>query len=89
MSQENVEIVAKLYEMLLRSPEGMADQCRGVHRSRRRGPPDPSVLGTSATYYGYEGLLRSVADVLVVFNDARFVPEKLTATGDRVVVTVT
>ena len=92
MSEENVETVARLYEAFLGGPEGIAsrpalflkslDPDLEVHQ-------DPTVLGTAATYHGYEGLLRSIGDVMVAFDDLRMVPEKLTATGDRVVATVT
>ena len=47
-----------------------------------------TVLGLAATYRGYEGLAQTFDDVMVAFDDVRFVPEKLTPIGDRVVAIV-
>ena len=87
MSQENVETVARLYEAFFRRAEGAADpeDFEAAIDPEIEIRQDPRVLGAKATYHGYEGLWRSIRDLLVAFDDLRFVPEKLTATGDRVV----
>ena len=90
MSQENVEIVAGLYERFLGSPNTLSDP--GLLDFF-----DPAVvlnqtdslLGTEGTFHGHEGLIRSVGELSASFRDLRWEPLSLTPIGNKVVAVTT
>jgi hypothetical protein len=75
MSQENVEIIARLYENFLARPERLLsaeileffDPAVEIRQSA-------SILGTEGTFHGYEGLLQSARELIESFQDVQFVP---------------
>ena len=85
MSQENVEIIARLYDEFLARPERIAspeqlaffDPAVEIHQS-------DSLLGTKGTFHGYDGLGRAGREVFEVFSEAQFVPARLVDAGDQV-----
>jgi ketosteroid isomerase-like protein len=89
MSQENVEIIARLYDEFLARPERLAspellrffDPAVEVRQSE-------SLLGTQGTFHGYEGLRRAGREVFATFRWAHWVPKRLVEAEDRVVATV-
>ena len=96
MSEENVEIVRRVYESLdqlgvgetaLVEPEGRARFEELCH-------PDfeltsfPGLGDASGTFRGYEGLRAFVRALDEVFEDIKFIPGRHVADGDFVVVAV-
>ncbi len=89
MSQENLEIVARLYDEFLAKPERLAsreihaffDPKVEIHQSE-------SFLGTQGTFHGYEGLGRAGREVFDNFGESHYVPRRLADAGERVVATV-
>ena len=89
MSQENVEIVRRLYAEFLARPERMMDPAISQFF-------DPavelrqsaSIFGTEGTFHGYDGLIRAAREVFETFRDLHFVPIRLIDAGDHVVATV-
>ncbi len=84
MSQENVEIVARIYGEFALQEAGLAWIDPNVVVRQ-----DPAIVGTERAYHGHEGFVQSIRDIGAAFEDMRFTPEKLTAMGDRVLATVT
>ena len=89
MSQENVEIIARLYDEFLARPERMNDPAifrffdPAVEMQQSE-----SILGTTGAFHGYDGLGRATWEVFEVFSEAHFVPKRLVDAGDQVVATV-
>jgi ketosteroid isomerase-like protein len=89
MSQENVEIVARLYDEFLAKPERVAsreqlalfDPAVEIHQSE-------SLLGSKGTFHGYDGIGQAAREVFDVFTEAQWVPERLVDAGSQVVATV-
>jgi ketosteroid isomerase-like protein len=89
MSQENVEIVRRLYDEFLARPERVMDPAIVQFF-------DPAVeirqsasfFGTEGTFHGYDGLVRSAREVFETFRDLHFLPIRLIDGGDHVVATV-
>jgi ketosteroid isomerase-like protein len=89
MSQENVEIIARLYDDFLAMPEQLGspelfalfDPAVEVHQSA-------SVLGTHGTFHGYDGSSRARREVFDTFRAAHWVPKRLVEAGDQVLATV-
>ena len=89
MSQENVEVVAHLYDEFLAKPERLTsrealaffDPAVEIHQS-------VALPGTQGTFHGYDGLEQSVREVVEAFSEAHWVPERLVDAGDQVVATV-
>ena len=89
MSQENVEIIARLYENFLAKPERlMSPEILEFFDPAVEIRQSASILGTEGTFHGYEGLLQSAREVIESFHDVQFVPQGITDAGDQVVATV-
>jgi len=84
MTQGNAEVVARIYGEFALREEGLVLIDPDVVIQQ-----DPGVVGTEGTYHGHAGFVQSILDIGAVFEDMRFVPEKLTEIGDRVLATVT
>ena len=88
MSQNNVEVVARLYDEFLSKPERVAspeqlplfDPAVEIHQS-------DSLLGSKGTFRGHDGLGRAAREVFEVFSEAHWIPIRLVDAGDRVAVT--
>jgi ketosteroid isomerase-like protein len=94
MSQENVELVRRIYEALDLSVPGSVSRYRGPPESIK-GLIDPEIEwqgprefpDLAETVYGYEGMARYGAKIAEVLDDYRMVPERfIDARDDRVVV---
>ena len=89
MSQENVQIIARLYDEFLAKPERIAspeqlalfDPAVVIHQSE-------SLLGSKGTFHGYDGIGQAAREVFEVFSEAQFVPTCLVDAGDQVMATV-
>ena len=89
MSQENMETIARLYDEFLADPERIAspeqfaffDPAVELHQSE-------SILGTTGTFHGYDGVGRAGREIFEAFSESHFVPERLIDSGDQVVATV-
>ncbi len=89
MSQENVDIIARLYDEFLAKPERLAsreqlvffDPAVEIHQSE-------SILGTKGTFHGYDGLGRAARETFEAFSESHYVPRRLVDAGDQVVATV-
>jgi ketosteroid isomerase-like protein len=89
MSQENVEIVARLYDEFLAKPERLAsreiyaffDPGVEIHQSE-------SFFGTQGTFHGYEGLGRAGREVFDTWSASHYIPKRLADAGEQVVATV-
>jgi ketosteroid isomerase-like protein len=82
MSQENVEIVRKMYEGFARSgPDGMFEfmDPEVDHRAIEGAPDDIGVFG------GYDAMRRYYGQWVEMFDDLRAEVEELIEVGDRVV----
>jgi ketosteroid isomerase-like protein len=86
MSQENVEVVASVYEAFARrdnllpfevyAPDIEFDVSRGL------------VEGVGSVYRGHDGVRKFINDLLAAFSVIDFTVEEITEVGDRVVATV-
>ena len=89
MSQEEVEIVRRLYDEFLAEPERVMDpailQFFDPAVEIRQ---SASFFGTEGTFHGYDGLVRSAREVFETFRDLHFVPIRLIDADDHVVATV-
>jgi ketosteroid isomerase-like protein len=88
MSQENVEVVRGGYELLLRN---LADSEPGEAELSRLCDPEIHLDQTRrvlnpASYDGYEGLLRAIAEVRDAWELFEVQPDRFIDAGDRVVV---
>lgn len=89
LSQENVEIVRRLYDEFFSNPERMFDPAAIKYF-------DPEIeirqsaflVGTEGTFHGYEGVARAAREMMDVFRRLYFVPIRLIDSGDHVVATV-
>ena len=89
MSQENLEIIARLYDEFLAKPERLTSRdllaffhpAVEIHQS-------VAILGTQGSFHGYDGLRRSGREVFETFSEAHYVPKRLVDAGDQVVATV-
>jgi ketosteroid isomerase-like protein len=93
MSQENVEIVRRIYAALDLSVPGSVSKYRGPPESIKalidpeiewQGPREFPDL--AETVYGYEGMARYGAKIADALDDYRMVPERFIDAGDRQVV---
>jgi ketosteroid isomerase-like protein len=83
MSQENVEIIRRMYQRWLQEDPSLFeafDEGIEVH-------PDPAAdwVGVNDTYRGHDGLRRYMAQVYEAFEDYRPEVEELLDAGDKVV----
>src|SRR3954466_16114768 len=94
MSQENVEIVRRIYAGLDLSVPGSVSSYGGPSESVK-GLIDPEIEwqgprefpDLAETVYGYEGIARYAAKIAEAFDDYRMVPERFIDAGDdRVIV---
>jgi ketosteroid isomerase-like protein len=88
MSQENVEIVRRGYDLFAAGDlEGLAALIAPDAET-----PDASALGLTGTATGIrrgpEGFLRAIGEVTEAFDDYRVEAEELTDAGDAVVASV-
>src|SRR6476659_6498735 len=92
MSQENVEIVRQLYELVLAS--GRVEDPAMAEIVPRFFDPEVEVrqmsrmLDTAGEFHGYKGLADSVREVIGPFAALRWVPEEIRAAGDQVAAAV-
>ena len=85
MSQENVEIVKRMYDGLNRAgPEGMFEFMDPDvdHRAIEGAPDDVGVFS------GYDAMRRYYGEWLEMFDDLRVEPEEVTDAGDQVVAAI-
>jgi ketosteroid isomerase-like protein len=83
MSQENVEIVRRMYEARLRNDPAMFDALDPEIELH----PDPEAywVGVNRTYRGYDGLSEYMRAVYEAFEDYRPEVERFLDAGDKVV----
>jgi uncharacterized protein len=86
MSQENVEIVRRIYEAFdARDTEASfnfyADE---IEWDLSRG----AALGPAAVFHGHDGVRESFRDLLTAFSAIDFEIEEMTACGDRVLANI-
>jgi ketosteroid isomerase-like protein len=88
MSQENVEIVRRGYELFAAGDlEAVAELF--ADDAQLPGAGGLGIAGTAAsTYYGPEGFLRGIEEALESFEDYHVEPEEFIHAGDSVVVPV-
>jgi hypothetical protein len=86
MSQENVEILACLYENFLARPERiMSPEIVEFFDPAVELRQSASILGTEGTFHGHDGLLQSAREIIESFQDVRFVPRGIADARDQVV----
>jgi ketosteroid isomerase-like protein len=89
MSQENAEIIARLYEDFLARPERLLSaEILEFFDPEVEIRQSASILGTEGAFHGYEGLLQSAREVIESFHDVQFVLRDMADAGDQVVATV-
>jgi len=89
MSQENVEMITRLYDEFLARPERVFDPAiLEFFDPAVEFRQSASFFGTEGTFHGYDGLVRSAREVFETFRDLHFVPIRLIDVGDHVVATV-
>ena len=89
MSRENVELVRRLYDDFLSSPQRVFDRellafFDPAIEIRQSG----FLVGTGGTYRGYDGAVRAARDLADGFRGLHFLPVGLADGGDHVVATV-
>jgi ketosteroid isomerase-like protein len=83
MSQENVEIIRRMYETWL--AEGGAATLPTFDENIVLNPdPEASWVGIGEVYHGHEGMARYMSAVYEAFEDYRPEVERLIDLGDRV-----
>src|SRR4051794_23934114 len=83
MSQENVEIIQRMYEAWLR--EGDAAVLETLDEDIELHPdPEAGWVGIGEVYRGHRGMARYMAAVYEAFEDYRPEVERLIDLGDRV-----
>jgi ketosteroid isomerase-like protein len=85
MSQENVELVRRGYEAFAR---GDLEAALAMFHPDIQIEDHERSLETPTSYRGRDGFLSLFATVNEGFSDVRYIPEELTAVGDRVLVEV-
>ena len=89
MSQENVELVRRMYDAWLRRGRAVFDDpaATGRYHPAFELHPDPDAdwVGVNETYRGPEGLTKYMATVYDAFDDYRPEVEDLLDAGDKVV----
>ena len=86
MSQENVETVRRIYELVLapgRFP-GTAEVMPRLFDPEVELRQISSMLGTARDFHGYRGLADAAREILQVTTDIGYVAEEVRAVGDRV-----
>jgi len=83
MSQENVEIVRRIYELQL---QGNASLFDAIDDEIELHPdPDADWVGVNDTYRGHDGLRRYMTQVYEAFEDYRPEVQEFLDTGDKVI----
>ncbi len=86
MSEENVEIVARLYdEVLSRGRKGLTPESLEFFDPEIELRQSKSVVGTKGTFHGYDGLRQATRETFEAFSDCRFARKRLMDIGDQVV----
>jgi ketosteroid isomerase-like protein len=85
MSQENVDLVRRGYEAFAR---GDIDAALAMFHPEVQIEDHERSLEIPTTYRGPDGFLTLFATVNEGFTDVRYMPEEVTAVGDRVLVEV-
>lgn len=83
MSEENVEVIRKMYELWLKDDSSLFDAFdRDIELH-----PDPAAdwVGINEVYRGHDGLRRYMAQVYEAFEDYRPEVEDVLDAGDKVV----
>src|SRR5687767_5277083 len=88
MSQENVEIVRRIYEFVLAS-DRFADPATAEVMPQLFDPEVElrqmsSVLDTGGDFHGYQGLADAAREILQASTDIGYVAEEVRAAGDQV-----
>jgi ketosteroid isomerase-like protein len=86
MSQENVEVVASVYEAFARRDNAapFAAYAADIEWDMSRGLAE----GLGGVYHGHDGVRQFFGDLLAAFSVIDFTVEDLTEAGDRVIATV-
>jgi ketosteroid isomerase-like protein len=88
MSEENIEVVRRVYELVL-APGRLADPST-AEIARDLFDPDvevrqmSSVLDTAGDFHGYQGLADVAREVVQASSDIGYAIEKVRAAGDKV-----
>lgn len=90
MSQENLEIIRRLYDDFLSDPRRLAspdllvffDPNVEIRQST-------SLAGTQGHFHGHEGLVRLAREQFEALSGLHFVPQRLAENGDQVVAAAT
>jgi ketosteroid isomerase-like protein len=95
MSQENVEIVRRLFDFIELlggriEPDELASQLSDAALGEIFDPdlelvPTPQGMLAGASYQGYEGIRRFAADFFAAWEEFRIEPQEFREVGDRVV----
>jgi ketosteroid isomerase-like protein len=88
MSKENVEIVRRVYELVLASGR-LGDPAAAEVLPQLFDPEVElrqmsSMLDTAGDFHGYQGLADAAREILQVTTDIGYVPEEVRAAGDQV-----
>jgi uncharacterized protein len=90
MSEENVEIVRRLYERVLAQGAVFSPATvellpeffdPGVHLHQMS-----EIVGTRGDFHGYEGLAESAQELFAAWSDLGFIAEEIHPAGDKVAV---
>jgi ketosteroid isomerase-like protein len=88
MSQENLEIIRRLYEDFLSDPQRLASpetlRFFDPHVEIRQ---STSLAGTEGRFHGHEGVARVAREQFDVLRGLHLVPQRFVENGDHVVVT--
>jgi ketosteroid isomerase-like protein len=89
MSEQNVEIVRRLYRRVLAADRtfdpATADVLPEFFHPDVHVRQMSEIIGTIGDFYGYEGIAASAAEMAGALSELAFVPEELHAGGDKVV----
>jgi ketosteroid isomerase-like protein len=89
MSEENVELVRRLYQSVLAADTTFDPTTADVLPEFFH--PDvhlrqmSQIIGTVRDFYGYQGIAASAAEMAEALAELAFVPEELHTAGDKVV----
>jgi ketosteroid isomerase-like protein len=88
MSEENLEVVRRIYELVL-APGRFADPATAEVMPQLFDPEVElrqmsSMLDTAGDFHGYQGLADAAREILQATTDIGYVAEEVRAAGDRV-----
>ena len=92
MSQQNVEVVKRIYADVLADDQwrdpAAAEVVRELFDPEVEVQQMEEILGTAGTFRGYEGLNQAGRELVGVLQKTQFVPERYVELGNRVVTVV-